>query len=154
MFPNKYHFIYCVFIISVTCPSNPPPANRVTLSNTPPSPALVGSTLSFSCNGQTVSATCENDGQWSPNPSTYQCLPRKVYSLSLLLLAHSSQLLLVVLLLYHPEEVLTSMGNQLPSHWVQRLNIAVSRDCFRLMKGAAVVPMWRVGESGWGILGA
>ncbi len=111
----------CIYLLyTVTCPSNPPPANRVTLSDTPPSPALVGSTLSFTCNGQTVSATCESDGQWSPNPSTYQCLPRKVYSLSPLLLAHSSQPSPVVLLLHLPEAVWTSIVNLLPSHWVQR----------------------------------
>ncbi|XP_064401540.1 E-selectin-like [Halichondria panicea] len=58
----------------VTCPSNPPPANRVTIVGTPPLPALVGSTLSFTCNGETVSATCESNGRWSPDPATYVCL--------------------------------------------------------------------------------
>ncbi len=57
---------------AVTCPSNPTPANRVTINGVP-LPALVGSTLSFTCNGQTVLATCESDGRWSPDPTTYNC---------------------------------------------------------------------------------
>ncbi|XP_064402774.1 CUB and sushi domain-containing protein 3-like [Halichondria panicea] len=57
----------------VTCPSNPTPANRVTINGAPPLPALVGSTLSFTCNGQMVLATCESDGRWSPDSTTYNC---------------------------------------------------------------------------------
>ncbi|XP_064382285.1 E-selectin-like [Halichondria panicea] len=58
----------------VTCPSNPTPADRVTINSAPPLPALVGSTLSFTCNGQMVPATCESNGRWSPDPTTYVCL--------------------------------------------------------------------------------
>ncbi|XP_064403114.1 sushi, von Willebrand factor type A, EGF and pentraxin domain-containing protein 1-like [Halichondria panicea] len=57
----------------VTCPSNPIPANRVTINGAPPPLSLVGSTLSFTCNGETVPATCESDGRWSPDPTTYIC---------------------------------------------------------------------------------
>ncbi|XP_064403103.1 uncharacterized protein LOC135348723 isoform X2 [Halichondria panicea] len=57
----------------VTCPSNPTPTNRVTINGAPPLPALVGSTLSFTCNGQTVLATCESNGRWSHDPTTYDC---------------------------------------------------------------------------------
>ncbi len=135
--------------LTVACPSNPPPANRVTLSDTPPSPALLGSTLSFTCNGETVSATCESDGQWSPNPSIYQCLLGKMYFLSpLLLLVHSFQSSPVTLLLHLPEEVWMSVGNLHPSHWVQRSNTAVIRDCFPLMRGPALALMRGAGESG------
>ncbi|XP_064400987.1 CUB and sushi domain-containing protein 3-like isoform X2 [Halichondria panicea] len=58
----------------VTCPSNPPPADRVTINGRPPLPVLIGSILSFTCNRQTVTATCESDGRWSSDPTTYMCL--------------------------------------------------------------------------------
>ncbi|XP_064400886.1 uncharacterized protein LOC135347001 isoform X2 [Halichondria panicea] len=58
----------------VTCPSNPPPADRVTINGRPPLPVLIGSTLSFTCNRQMVLSTCESDGRWSPDPTTYMCL--------------------------------------------------------------------------------
>ena len=55
--------------------------------NAVPLPALVGSTMSFTCNGQTVSAICESDGRWSPDPTSYICISGNVESLSSLLLA-------------------------------------------------------------------
>ncbi|XP_064401411.1 uncharacterized protein LOC135347368 [Halichondria panicea] len=58
----------------VTCPSNPSPANRVTINGAPPLPPVVGSTLSFNFNGQTVTATCDSVGRWSPDPTTYVCI--------------------------------------------------------------------------------
>ncbi|XP_064401776.1 uncharacterized protein LOC135347676 isoform X2 [Halichondria panicea] len=61
----------------VTCPSNPPPANRVTINDAPPLPALVGSTLSFTCNEETVPATCESNGRWSPDPTRYITVPQR-----------------------------------------------------------------------------
>ncbi|XP_064402713.1 uncharacterized protein LOC135348428 [Halichondria panicea] len=57
----------------VVCPSNPPPADRVTIVGGPPLPALLRSTLSFICNGETVTASCDSDGRWSPDPTTYVC---------------------------------------------------------------------------------
>ncbi|XP_064402488.1 uncharacterized protein LOC135348198 isoform X2 [Halichondria panicea] len=55
------------------CPSNPTPADQVTIVGAPPLPALLESTLSFTCNGQTVTASCESDGRWSLDPTTYVC---------------------------------------------------------------------------------
>ncbi|XP_064397938.1 uncharacterized protein LOC135344610 isoform X2 [Halichondria panicea] len=63
----------------VTCLSNPPPANRVTINGAPPLPALVGSTLSFTCNRETVTAACESEGRWSPDPTTYVCFSAAPY---------------------------------------------------------------------------
>ncbi len=64
---------------AVTCPSNPTPATQVTINGAPPLPALVGSTLSFTCNGQMVLATCESNGRWSHDPTTYDCPSGKVH---------------------------------------------------------------------------
>ncbi len=77
---------FSVYNDVVTCLSNPPPANRVTINGAPPLPALVGSTLSFTCNRETVTAACESEGRWSPDPTTYVCFSGKVESLSRLVL--------------------------------------------------------------------
>ena len=66
--------LVCGLFYLATCPSSPTPASRVTI-NSVPSVSVEGSTLNFTCTltGESVVSTCGRDGQWYPDPETYNC---------------------------------------------------------------------------------
>ena len=54
------------------CPSSPTPATNVIINGVPSMP-VEKSILTFTCNGQDIFSSCGRDGQWSPDPETYNC---------------------------------------------------------------------------------